>query len=299
MRKYFYLVLLSFLLVWMVGCVPDNNIPIVNTISPLTGQRGQTLDVTITGAYFSGATYINIGSTDVHINSFEVVSSTEILANITIYGTAQLGPKDVIVTTPNGTGTGVKLFTVSGMPSITSISPSSGVQGALVDVTILGEGFYGVTGVSFGSGITIENFQVFSEYVPTMMIVSINISETASLGVRNVTINTTHGIATGSGLFTVTAASTAPVVSSVNPAFGMIGQTLSVSIKGSNFNSNPESISFGSGITVNSFTLISSGEIQANISISSGATLGDRDVSVTIGGLTGVGEDLFNVYTLI
>ena len=297
MKRYLFLVFLSVLLVWMVGCNPT--IPSIISISPSSGTRGQTLDVNIYGTNFSGATSVYFSGTNIWVNSFDVISSTEIQANIHIYQTAQLGPNDVSVTSPYGTGEGEKLFTVAGMPSIRSLSPATGSQGSFVDVTILGEGFYGVTSVSFGSGITVApDYQVISEYVPVTIIATISISSTATLGTRNVTVTTTHGVATGSGLFTVTAATPGPVVSSVTPKFGLLGQTEEVSIKGSGFTGTP-TVSFGAGITINSVTLISSNEIQATIIISSGAVLGWRDVSVTIGGVTGVGIDLFDVYTLI
>jgi len=297
MKRYLFLVFLSVLLVWMVGCNPT--IPSIISISPSSGTRGQTLDVNIYGTNFSGATSVYFSGTNIWVNSFDVISSTEIQANIHIYQTAQLGPNDVSVTSPYGTGEGEKLFTVAGMPSITSLAPATGSQGSLMDVTILGEGFYGVTSVSFGSGITVApDYQVISEYVPVTIIATISISSIATPGTRSVTVTTTHGVVTESDLFTVTAATPGPVVSSVTPKFGLLGQTEEVSIKGSGFTGTP-TVSFGSGITVNSPTLISSNEIQATIIISSGAVLGWRDVSVTIGGVTGVGIDLFDVYTLI
>lgn len=296
MKRYLFLVFLLVLLVSMVGCNPT--IPSIISISPTSGTRGQTLNVTIYGTNFSGATNVYFGpDVAIWVNSFVVISSSEIQANIHIYG--GLGPKDVSVTSPYGTGKGEKLFTVAGMPSITSLAPATGSQGSLMDVTILGEGFYGVTSVSFGSGITVDpGYQVISEYVPVTIIATISISSIAIPGARNVTVTTTHGVVTGSGLFTVTAATPGPVVSSVTPKFGLLGQTEEVSIKGSNFTGTP-TVSFGSDIIVNDPTLISSNEIQATIIISSGAVLGWRDVSVTIGGVTGVGIDLFDVYTLI
>jgi hypothetical protein len=299
MKRYLFLVFLSFLLVSMVGCNPT--IPSIISISPASGTRGQTLDVTIYGTNFLGTTSVYFSGTNIWVNSFEVISSTEIQANIHIYQTAQLGPNDVSVTSPYGTGEGEKLFTVAGMPSITSLAPATGSQGSIMDVTILGEGFYGVTSVSFGSGITVDpGYQVISVYVPVMIMATISISSTATPGTRNVTVATTHGTATGSGLFTVTAVTVpGPVVSSVTPSYGLRDQTLTVSIKGSNFTGTPTDVSFGAGITTNSFTKISLFEIQANISISSEAVLGWRDVSVTIGGVTGVGIDLFDVTAFI
>jgi len=101
-------------------------------------------------------------------------------------------------------------------------------------------------------------------------------------------------------MFTVTALTVpGPVVSSVYPNGWCVGmETRDVSIKGSNFTGTP-TVSFGSDITINSVTLISSHEIKANIRVEPDAELGNRDVSMTINGVTGVGEDLFYLSTFI
>ena len=85
-------------------------------------------------------------------------------------------------------------------------------------------------------------------------------------------------------LLNTTSAST---VSSVTPDSGSQGQTLSsVVITGNHFIC-ATAVSFGSGITVNSFTVNSASQITASINIAANATLGARDVSVTTSGGTG------------
>jgi hypothetical protein len=72
-----------------------------------------------------------------------------------------------------------------------------------------------------------------------------------------------------------------PAVSSVNPNSGAQGQSLpSVIITGSNFQSGA-TCSFGASITVNSCTFNSATQLTANITISSTATVGSRNVTVT------------------
>src|SRR4029077_20974158 len=113
---------------------------------------------------------------------------------------------------------------------------------------------------------------------------NISISSTATLGTRNVTVtnpDTQSGSLTNG--FTVTTAGPPPPpsMSSVNPNSGAQGQNLpSVVITGGSFQSGA-TCSFGSGITVNSCTFISATQLTANISISSTATLGTRNVTVT------------------
>jgi len=77
----------------------------------------------------------------------------------------------------------------------------------------------------------------------------------------------------------------APTITAVNPASGLWGQNLQVIITGTNFN-GATAVSFGTGITVNSFTMNSATQITANISITPGSAPGARDVSVTTPGVT-------------
>jgi len=71
-----------------------------------------------------------------------------------------------------------------------------------------------------------------------------------------------------------------PAISSVSPSDGARGQTLTVAIKG-NYLAGATVVSFGPGITLNSFTEDSSTKIRGNISIEALAVPGARDVSVT------------------
>jgi hypothetical protein len=72
-----------------------------------------------------------------------------------------------------------------------------------------------------------------------------------------------------------------PSVNSVTPSSGSQGQNLpSVIIVGSSFQSGA-TCNFGAGITVNSCTFNSATQLSANISISSTATVGTRNVTVT------------------
>jgi hypothetical protein len=87
----------------------------------------------------------------------------------------------------------------------------------------------------------------------------------------------------------------ASTVSSVNPNSGYQGQTLSSVVITGNCLICATAVSFGSGITVNSFTINSASQITASITIAVNATLGARDVSVTAPGGTGTLPDGFIV----
>lgn len=86
-----------------------------------------------------------------------------------------------------------------------------------------------------------------------------------------------------------------PTVNSVTPSRGYTGTGLSVTINGYHLN-RATAVSFGNGITVDSFTIDSATQITADITIATDAALGTRDVSVTSPGGTGTLNDGFNVY---
>ncbi len=85
--------------------------PTIASVNPNSGVQGETLEVTIGGTGFTGATAVGFGD-GIAVNSFTVVSATQITANISISATATPGLRDVSVTTPNGTGTLTDGFTV-------------------------------------------------------------------------------------------------------------------------------------------------------------------------------------------
>jgi len=85
-----------------------------------------------------------------------------------------------------------------------------------------------------------------------------------------------------------------PAVEDVDPASGKRNQHLTVTISGANLE-GATMVSFGSGITVEGFTINSSTEITAEIAIDTDATLGDRDVSVATGWGTVTMTDGFSV----
>src|SRR5262245_7629121 len=74
-----------------------------------------------------------------------------------------------------------------------------------------------------------------------------------------------------------------PFVGTIAPSIGSTGATLNVIITGANFQSGTTA-TFGNGITVISTTFNSAAQLTVNITIATNATLGLRDVTVSIPG---------------
>lgn len=74
-----------------------------------------------------------------------------------------------------------------------------------------------------------------------------------------------------------------PTIASLSPGGGAQGQTLTVIVTGTSL-TGVTSVSFGSGITVDGFTVDSATQITVTLIISSSADLGTRDVTVATPG---------------
>jgi len=261
--------------------------PDVSAVLPSQGNQGQTLDVTITGINLDTATSVSFGS-GVSVNSFLADSSSQITANITIGGAASAGARDVSVSNPDGTYTLVGAFTIPSA-SIANVSPSTGKQGQALTVAIIGANLGRTTSIAFGDGITVNNFTVQS---PESASASITISVSASIGTRDVVVNTADGSALLPGGFSVTVHD--PAIASVSPSSGKQGEVLDVAIAGVNLDGTT-GVSFGDGITVNSFAEQSGESVVASISIGVSASLGMRDVAVSTVDGTAVLPNAFSV----
>jgi parallel beta-helix repeat protein len=274
----------------------DSEIPTVTGVVPSSGSRGQTVNATISGTGFAGGTTtVNFGL-GLTVQSFAVVSDSQITATVVVPSSTAIGPKDVTVTASCGTAVLANGFTVvsasTSEATLTTIGPGQGARGQNVTVTINGTNLSGATAVTFGSGITTNTFTVDSSVKITA---SITIDGSTLVGARDVSVTTPSGVATKASGFTVVSQSTpAPTVSSLSPAKGSRGKTLTVTISGTNFY-GAAAVRFGAGITVEDFTANSSTEITAEITIDADAAKGARDVSVTIGGVTATNTGGFTV----
>jgi sugar lactone lactonase YvrE len=174
-------------------------------------------------------------------------------------------------------------------PTLTSLSPSSGVQGTTLTVTFTGKGFSGGSSCSTGetkvtisgTGVTATDVKVNSD---TSVTAKFTIEAAAAPGARNVTVTTADGT-TKAQQFTVTLPiPKTPTLTSISPASGLRGSTVSVTLTGSNFQagSGPANVLVsGSGVSVGNVNAVSGTSLTAAFSIASGAPMGNYNVTVT------------------
>src|SRR5207247_1835953 len=76
------------------------------------------------------------------------------------------------------------------VPTISSVSPSTGLQGANLTVTVTGTNFQAGASAAFGAGITVSSTTVVSS---TQLSVALVIGATAAMGARDVTVTNPDG----------------------------------------------------------------------------------------------------------
>jgi hypothetical protein len=95
------------------------NITLPITINPKEGIQGKTLDIVITGSKIDGVTSIHFGS-GITLKDFTIINPNQISIQITISFWADLGSREVLITSQDGASSVIGKFDVqvTTMPSI-------------------------------------------------------------------------------------------------------------------------------------------------------------------------------------
>jgi hypothetical protein len=251
-----------------------------------SGAQETTFNITITGTDFAagGPSTLSFSGTGITVNSYGTRNATTLVANITIAYNAALTARNIVITNADTqTGTLASAFTITaGAPNPISISQATGEQGyTLSAFTVTGTNFDagGTSILSFsGAGVTVNSYGTRNA---TTLVANITIAYNAALTARDVII-TNADTQTGALAASFTIMSGAPVPSgAVSPTSGVQGATITTfTVNGTNFATPTLSFS-GTGITVNSYSVQSSTQVVANITISGVAATTARDVIIT------------------
>ena len=260
-----------------------NAAPTVTAVSPTSRGEGATAqNLTVTGTGFQSGATTTFSGTGITVNSTTFVNATTLTVNVTIAGGATVGTSTITVTNPDaGSATSGSIFTVNAAPTVTAVSPTSRDAGAVSQsLTVTGTGFVSGATTSFsGSNITVNSTTFVNA---TTLTVNISISSGALVGTRAITVtNPDAGNGTSGSIFTVNGAPTVTAVSPTSRDAGAVNQNLTIT--GTNFITGATVAFSTNGITVNSTTFNSATSLSVNISISSGATVGTRTITVTNG----------------
>ena len=225
-----------------------NPIPTITTLAPASGYNTGSLPVVIAGSKFVSGCQVSLvnGSTIISgtISSF---TGTKFTSTFDLTG-ASPGIYNLTVTNPGGPAT-TKPFTVvipGTDPTITSFSPGSGVNTAILPFTVNGTNFR--TGVT----ITITNRSTNKTAVASLTsstVIKCPLPLTGlPIGMYNITIRNTDGSnVTKMDAFTVT--NPTPTITTLTPASGYNTGSLQVTIAGNKFVSGCQ-VSLENGGTV-------------------------------------------------
>jgi hypothetical protein len=180
--------------------------------------------------------------------------------------TIQEHATDGSVTNNNGVTPGVPA------PAVGSAAPTAAGAGQTVVVELEGSNFTSGTTVDFGPGITVLSVDLIDS---NHLSVEVSVGAEASLGVRNIKVTTSFGVAVLPQAFSVFG------VTSMGPAVAQAGGSgVSLTFTGYGFSSQ-DVFNFGPGITVVGATLIDASTCVVTVDIAANAVLGTRDVTIT------------------
>jgi IPT/TIG domain-containing protein len=238
-------------------------IPSITSLSPVSGAVSTS--VTITGTGFGTPQ----GSSTVTFNTTAATPTSWSTTKIVVPVPSGATTGNVVVTVGGVASNGIS-FTVT--PHIASLSPGSGVAGTSVTIT----------GTSFGSpqGSSTVTFNTTAATPMNWTDTSIVVPVPNGATTGNVVV-TVGGVASNGVSFTVSA--TAPSITSLSPASGVVGT--SVTIMGTNFGASKGS----STVKFNGTTATPASWTAASIvvPVPSAATTGN--VVVTVGGVASNG----------
>jgi hypothetical protein len=252
-----------------VGGVASNGVsftvttpaPSISSVNPTSGNIGAA--VTITGANFGASQ----GSGTVKFNGIAATPTSWSGTSIVVAVPAGATSGNVVVTVGGTASNGVQFTVNNPGPSITGLSPNSGVVGAVVTIT----------GANFGStqGTSTVSFSgtagTPTSWTATSIVVPVPTGATTGSVVVKLGTVSSNGVT-----FTVT--QPAATISTLNPTSGLVGAA--VTITGTNFGATQGTSTVKFNGTVATPTSWSLTSIVAPVP--TGATSGN--VVVTVGG---------------
>jgi len=267
---------------WNWTCTPPpltGPAPTITGRTPTSGNRGWPITVSITGSNFLSGATAKLNRTDgipteIRATSCTVVNATMMSCtfNLPVSLSAPLSQiYNVVVTNPDGKqGMRTNYFTVySRVPTLTSSTPSSGLQGATVTITNLrGNYFQPDATVVYWQGTSAIPQTGFMVINATSITGILAIGGTAPVGYYNISVyNIDNRNVTRANAFRVL--SNAPTLSTRTPASGNRGWYQEITLTGSLFQSGA-SVTLTRGldsIPITNVNVISTTQITSTLNL--------------------------------
>ena len=256
------------------------------TLYPPSGGQGIALEVDLdadVSTFDFNATSVDFGE-GIVVNSVTVDDGWNARASISIESSASLGLRDVQISTGSASYSLPQSFEVIAESFI--IDPNVGKMGEVLEVGVLGANTVwesGRTWPNFGDGIEVLDFTVLTE---TLAQASISVSNEASPGWRNVTMDS------GGGEYVVLydgfKVDRVGIAATFEPSSAEQGQQIEFTVRarGTDFLSSTPQLQFydrfgeNPDIVVNDITVLDAENFYGRMTLSNAAALGSRDVLI-------------------
>jgi hypothetical protein len=233
------------------GFTYGNPAPTVTSITPNTGTASGGTSVTITGTGFLTGATVSLGGTAA--TNVNVVSATSITATTTAHAAGAVTVTVTNTDAQSGSLTNGYTYSSNPAPTVTSISPNTGLSTGGTAVTITGTGFLAGATVSLG-GTAATGVNVVSSTSIT--------ATTPAHAAGAVTVTVTNSDAQSGSLASgYTYRNPAPTVTSITPNTGTSAGGTSVTIAGTGFTAGA-TVSLG-GTAATAVNVVSSTSITA------------------------------------
>ena len=177
----------------------DEAAPEVTGIDPaVMYQELSYPGVSITGENLTGAIHLNCGY-DITVDAWEVISDTQITADLVLYPSTNPGFRHVTVETATGCSVCADCLEIrQGPPHIDTVYPEYCPKDFSFPINISGSNFDTVTEVIFGDGIVTDSFEILST---GEIIATVTVSASVPDGFHDVTVTNPAGSVTCAGCF--------------------------------------------------------------------------------------------------
>jgi hypothetical protein len=264
------------------GGTGNNPVPSITSLNPSSATAGgPAFTLTVNGSGFISSSVVNFNGS---ARTTTFVSATQIKASILASDIATSGTANVTVTNPSpGGGTTPNFaFTISSasnpVPTLASISPTSGPLGQSVALTLTGTNFIASSIVNFGSNQ--DTGGVVSNGGDTLTI-TIPAAQLSTAGPVSVTVTNPApgGGTTGAQTFTVNNNNPVPTITTISPTSATVnGAGFTLTVNGNNF-VNASVVNFNG--TAKTTTFVSATKVTASILAADLLTVGNFPITVT------------------
>lgn len=253
--------------------------PDILSINPNNLNQGKTYDLSLQVQNFDPYKMsLNFGS-GTKINSLTCPSKYSCISNLSISKDAELGLRDIKIQYKEKTYTATAKITIQAeqLPDILSINPSNLTKGQSYNLNLNTINFdANIMKVDFGAGITLNSFSCISMYNCSA---NVSVAKNAQIGIRDVKIIYRDKTIIATAKIVIEEEKLPDVLSSIPSELNQ-GENYNLNLNTINFDVKTMQLDFGSGITVLSLSCQSPYVCSSNISVSSNAQAGIRDIKI-------------------